>query len=151
MSPADRDEIMRKIGVAQKLFSKTQWKDAVELRTRSGAGGSVGDSLVKLGAINGDQLRALFRAVDYRIGRNEDKELARVILDSHYANEKAVKQALEQQKDMYGSSGKLVRLCELLMQSSLLSESQHIAARKILDIAKAQKRGIESAPDEASD
>jgi uncharacterized protein (UPF0371 family) len=150
MTPAFRDEIMRKIGVSQKLFSKSQWKDATDLRAKMG-GGSVGDALVKMGAINPDQLRALFRAVDYRIGRNEDKELARVILDSGYADERAVKKALDDQKELYGSTGKLTRLCDLLMESSLLSESQHIAARKILDIAKASKRGADSAPDEASD
>lgn len=147
MIPGHRDEIMRKIGVAQKLFSKAQWKEAAE----KGRSGSPGDALVKMGVLTSDQLRALGRAVDYRIGRNEDKELARVILDSGYADEGAVKEAMEHQKELYGSSGKLVRLCDLLKQQSLLSESQQIAARKILDIAKAAKRGIDSAPDEASD
>src|SRR5271170_1826878 len=47
-------------------------------------------ALVKMGAISPDQLRSLFRAVDYRVGRNEDKDLARVILDSGYAEEAAV-------------------------------------------------------------
>jgi len=151
MTPAAREEIMRKIGVAQKLFSKSQWKEAVEVRKGMG-GGSVGDALVKMGVLNGDQLRALFRAVDYRIGRNEDKDLARVILDSGYADERAVKAALEQQKEVYGSSGKLVRLFELLKQQQLLSESQQIAARKILDIGRASKRSAtDSEPDEQSD
>jgi len=150
-TPGARDEIMKKIGVAQKLFSKSQWKEALEVRARMG-GGSVGDALVKMGAINADQLRALFRAVDYRIGRNEDKDLARVILDSGYADEKAVKAALEHQKDQYGSTGKLIRLCELLMQQQLLSESQQIAARKILEIGRASQRPDSSgAVDELSD
>jgi len=143
--PSPRDEIMRKIGVAQRIFTKNQWADALGVRGKLG-GGSVGDALVKLGAISPDQLRALFRAVDYRIGRNEDKELARVILDSGYADEGAVKTALQSQKDQYASTGKLVRLCDLLMQQSLLSESQHIAARKILDIAKSARR-----PDSSSE
>jgi hypothetical protein len=150
MTPAARDDIMRKIGVSQKLFSKSQWKEAVQVRGRMG-GGSVGDALVKIGAINADQLKALFRAVDYRIGRNEDKDLARVILDSGYADERAVKEALEHQKELYGSSGKLVRLFELLKQQQLLSESQQIAARKILDIGRASRRPDSSGPDEQSD
>ena len=149
MSVSARDEVMKKIGLAQKLFSKSHWAEAVGLRGKMG-GGSVGDALVKMGVISPDQLRALFRAVDYRLGRNEDKELARVILDSGYADEKAVEAALTQQKDLYASSGKLVRICELLVQKSMLSESQHIAAKKILDIARAGKRP-DTAPDEASD
>lgn len=150
MNPlSPRDEVMRKIGIAQKIFSKNQWAEALTVRAKMG-GGSVGDALVKMGAISPDQLRALFRAVDYRLGRNEDKELARVILDSGYADEAGVKQALAQQKKEYGASGKLVRLCDLLMDRSLLSESQHIAARKILDIARSARRP-DTAPDEASD
>ncbi|HZU95885.1 MAG TPA: hypothetical protein VFF73_04195 [Planctomycetota bacterium] len=148
--PTNRDEIMRKIGVGQKLFSRDQWKQAVELRGRMG-GGSVGDALVKMGAISPDQLRSLFRAVDYRVGRNEDKELARVILDSGYAEEPSVEAALKQQKEIYGASGKLARLCDLLMERALLSESQHIAARKILEIARATRNADSAAPDEASD
>ena len=149
MNPSARDEIMKKIGLGQKLFSKSQWKEATDLRAKMG-GGSVGDALVKMGVITAEQLRALFRAIDYRVGRNEDKELARVILDSGYADEKAVERALTRQKELYGSSGKLTRLCDLLMQESILSESQHIAARKILDIAKSARKS-ESSPDEMSD
>jgi hypothetical protein len=146
-----RDQIMKRIGVAQKIFSKTQWADAASLKAKLG-GGSVGDALVKLGAITPEQLRALFRAVDYRIGRNEDKELAKIILDSGYAEQPAVKGALNQQKELYGSTGKLVRIAELLVQGSHLSETQHIAARKILDIAKASKRADSSMePDELTD
>jgi hypothetical protein len=148
-APARREEVMRKIGVAQKLFSKTQWADAVQVRAKSG-GASVGDALVKMNVLSADQLRALLRAVDYRIGRNEDKELAKVILDSGYADEKAVEAALSQQKDIYGSNGKLVRICDLLVEKSILSESQHIAARKILDIARSTRRP-DALPDEASD
>jgi hypothetical protein len=148
-SAADRAEVLKRIGIAQKVFSKAQWRDALAQSQRVNR--SVGDVLVAQRVISAEQLRALDRAVSYRMGRNEDKELARVILDSSYADEAAVEAAMEQQKEIYNSSGKLARLCDLLLDRRALSESQHIAARKILDIAKATERPPTNPDDEASD
>jgi hypothetical protein len=144
----DRETLLKRIGLSQKVFTKSQWKDAEKQAAKTGK--SVTDALLAMGVLNPEKVRALSRAVDFRVGRNEDKELARVILDSGYTDEKAVESALDHQKNVYNSTGKLVRLCSLLIDGRALSESQQTAAKKILDIAKATRRP-DTSPDEASD
>lgn len=144
----NRVKLLRKIGISQKLFSRAQWKDAeAEAEAR---GGEVASLLVGLGFVSKDQLRGLERAVDYRIGRDEDKSLAKVIVDSGYADAATVESALRQQKDLYGKTGELARICDLLMNGGTLSESQHLAARKIHEIARLAEKDDGSGADEAS-
>lgn len=146
----DREKLLRKIGLSQKLFSRGQWKEAEgEASRRADA---VPTLLLELGYISRDQLRGLERAVDYRIGRDEDKTLAKVIVDSGYADAPTVEDALRQQKELYGKTGELARIGDLLMNGGSLSETQHLAARKINDISRlAQRRAEdESGGDEGS-
>jgi len=59
-----------------------------------------------------EKLRGLERAVAYRIEREEDKSLAKMILDYGYASEAAVEEAMKKQKDRYSKSGEITRLCD---------------------------------------
>ena len=120
-----------KIGLQQKLFSRQQ---LIAARRSVGPTGDAGEELVRQGVLNEQQLRGLMRAVAYRIGRDEDKEIAKVIIDSSYCSAEAVEEALRKQKDFYGKTGELLRLGVLLVRSRSLSESQRIAAHKIYGI-----------------
>jgi len=145
--PELRAKLLRKIGTAQKLFSKSKWKEAEQEAEDSGR--AIGDVLLEMKLVSKDQLRGLERAVTYRIGRDEDKKLSKVIVDSGYADEATVEAALQEQKDIYAKSGDLARICDLLVTGGTLSESQHLAARKIFDISKLTQKDADS--DEESD
>jgi hypothetical protein len=132
-----RESVLKRIGFGQKLFSRDQWKKAEKKADERG--GEVASFLVKLGFITRSQLRGLERAVTFRIGRDEDKALGKVIVDSGYADATTVDDALKEQKSIYAKSGDLARICELLVRGGVLSESQHLAARKIHDIARTAK------------
>jgi hypothetical protein len=97
-------------------------------------GAPVGDVLVEQGTLTREQNRGLERAVTYRVGRDEDKGVAKIIIDSKYCDPTLVEQALKKQKDFYAKTGELMRLGNLLVQSDDLTESQRIAAHKIMDI-----------------
>ena len=141
-----RAKLLRKIGTAQKLFSRPSWKEAEKQAEESGQ--EVTAVLLEMKLVTRDQLRGLERAVTYRIGRDEDKALGKVIIDSGYSDEATVEAALKEQKDIYSKSGDLARLCDLLVSGGTLSESQHLAARKIHDIARlASKDGSDEESD----
>lgn len=126
-----RAKHFEKIGLQQKLFSRQQ---VIAARRAVGQTGDVGQELVRQGILGQQQLKGLERAVAYRIGRDEDKEIAKVIIDSSYCSAEAVEDALRKQKDFYAKTGELMRLGVLLVRSRELSESQAIAARKIYGI-----------------
>src|SRR4051812_663469 len=98
MATSTKDKILKAIGLAQKLFSRSQYDAAKRRVLNRGGEGSIGAELVAVGAISQDQLRGLERAIVYRLGRDEDKEVARVIVDSGYANQAAVDDAMQTQK-----------------------------------------------------
>ena len=135
---ADREALLKRIGISKKLFSRAQWTEAARVGQESGA--SPGEALVDQGVLSVDQLRGLERAVLYRMGRDEDKELAKIILDSGYAPREAVEAALERQKEVYSATGKLARLGDVLLEGRVLADPQIRAAKKILEIAKSSRR-----------
>ena len=92
------------------------------------------DVLVEQGTLTRDQSRGLERAVIYRIGRDADKDVAKIIIDSKYCAPGAVDEALKKQKEFYAKTGELMRLGALLVQGNTLTESQRIAAHRIHDI-----------------
>jgi hypothetical protein len=131
-----RDKLFKSIGLSQKLFSRSQYDAAKRrLQERSGEGG-IGEELVGMGAITPDQARGLARAIDYRLGRDDDKQIARVIVDSGYADQRAVDSALKKQKDHYAKTGQLQRLAAILVEAGLITETQRKAAIKIHGIEK---------------
>ncbi|MBI3726223.1 hypothetical protein HY251_20030 [bacterium] len=150
MARSPQDRLMKKIGIAQKLFTRTQWGKASK-RIDAAGRGSVGDELVSMGVVTPEQLRGLDRAIAYRMGRDDDKELAKVITDSGYATDAAVEDAFRRQKEIYGQTGELVRVCSLLVDGGVLTQQQHLAAQKILTIARAAKKEGGTRDDEESD
>ncbi|HBP22780.1 MAG TPA: hypothetical protein DEA08_33995 [Planctomycetes bacterium] len=126
-----RAKHFEKIGLQQKLFTRQQ---LVAARRTVGPTGDVGKELVRQGVLAQQQLKGLERAVAYRLGRDEDKEIAKVIIDSSYCSAESVEEALRKQKEFYGKTGELLRLGVLLVRSRELSESQRIAAHKIYGI-----------------
>ncbi|MBL4848045.1 MAG: hypothetical protein JKY65_21220 [Planctomycetes bacterium] len=140
MGTADeRANHFEKIGVQQRLFSRHQFLQARrEARER---GVSPGEVLHGEGLLNREQLRGLDRAVTYRIGRDQDKAIAKIIIDSNYCEAPAVEGALKRQKEFYSKTGELMRLGVLLVEGRTLSESQRIAAYKIHEI---ERQGVAS-------
>ena len=130
MSDTDpRTKLFEQIGLQQKLFSRPDLQSALQLSKQRGQ--KVGDVLVEQGTLTREQLRGLDRAVTYRVGRDEDKEIAKIIVDSSYCDPASVEAALKRQKDFYSKTGELVRLGTLLVEGQELTESQKIAAHKI--------------------
>lgn len=134
MDAAGRDQLFVQIGLQQRLFTREQADDARR------AGGPLAEALVARGVLAREQARGLERAVVYRLGRDEDKRIAQIIVDSGYCPEPRVQEALRRQKDLYARSGELVRLGTLLMGDGALTDSQHIAAAKIFHIERAGLR-----------
>jgi hypothetical protein len=130
-----REQIYVQIGTQQRLFTREQVDEA-----RRAAPGPVGEALVARGVLTRDQHRGLDRAVTYRLGRDEDKRIAQIIVDSGYCREARVQEALKRQKEVYSRSGDLVRLGTLLMDDGAITDSQHIAAYKIFQIERTSIR-----------
>lgn len=136
-TPEERAEHFEKIGIQQRLFSRHQFLQASKVARERRI--SPGEVLHEEGLIDREQLRGLERAVTYRIGRDEDKAIAKIIIDSNYCEAPRVESALQRQKEFYSRSGELMRLGVLLVEARSLSESQRIAAYKIHEI---ERRGV---------
>jgi hypothetical protein len=130
VDPQAREQVFVQIGVQQRLFTQQQVDDARR------AGGSLAETLVAKGALSREQARGIERAVTYRLGRDEDKRIAQIIVDSGYCQEPRVQEALKRQKEVYAKSGDLLRLVSLLTEGGSITESQHIAALKIFQIER---------------
>ncbi len=130
-----RELLLEQIGMQQRLFSGEEVQQAKHIAHQRGS--LLSDALVEQGTLTLEQSRGLERAVTYRIGRDQDKNVAKIIIDSKYCLPDAVEAALKKQKDFYAKTGELMRLGTLLIQSSALTESQKIAAHKIYEIEDA--------------
>ncbi len=132
----ERDKLLLQIGVQQRLFSQSAADDAA----READGRPLAQVLVERGDLGAEQARGLERAVTYRLGRDEDKRIAQIIIDSGYAPEKRVEDAMRRQKDFYAKTGELLRLATLLLEDGAISDSQQIAAYKLFKIEQAVRR-----------
>jgi ASC-1-like (ASCH) protein len=135
----ERANHFEKIGVQQRLFTRHQFLQAKRAARERGV--APGEILLSQGSLNREQLRGLDRAVTYRIGRDEDKAIAKIIIDSNYCEAPSVEGALKRQKEFYSRTGELMRLGVLLVEGRTLSESQRIAAYKIHEI---ERQGVAS-------
>jgi hypothetical protein len=129
---ANRERLYVQIGLQQRLFTQAQLDDA----RRAAPGKPIPDALQERGVLGREQHRGLDRAVSYRLGRDDDKRIAQIIVDSGYCSEQRVEDALRRQKDFYGKTGELVRICQLLVEDGTLTDSQHLAASKIFRIER---------------
>jgi hypothetical protein len=129
---AKRETLLEQIGLQQRLFTGEEVERARHVARQQGL--RLSDLLVEQGTLTAEQARGLERAVTYRIGRDQDKNVAKIIVDSKYCDPNAVEAALKKQKEFYAKTGELMRLGTLLVQSFALTESQKIAAHKIHEI-----------------
>ncbi|MGE0712973.1 MAG: hypothetical protein AB7N76_24390 [Planctomycetota bacterium] len=129
-----------KIGIQQRLFTRAQLGAALQAARQQGRG--VGEVLLAQRILTAEQLKGLERAVSYRLGRDEDKEIAKIIIDSNYCQAESVEEAMRKQKEFYAKTGELMRLGVLLVQARDLSESQRIAAHKIHLIEQKGSSGL---------
>ena len=136
MDAASREQLFVQIGLQQRLFSQAQLDDA----RRALPGRPLGDALLERGALSREAHRGLDRAVTYRIGRDEDKRIAQIIVDSGYCSEARVEEALRRQKDFYGKTGELLRIGALLVEDGAMTDSQAVAASKIYRIERLSNR-----------
>ncbi|RMG06654.1 MAG: hypothetical protein D6731_25290 [Planctomycetota bacterium] len=134
-----REQLFEQIGLQQRLFSKEQVEGARHIARQRGQ--PLGDVLVVQGFLSPEQCRGLERAVTYRLGRDEDKEVAKIIIESHYCAPERVEEALREQKQHYSRTGELVRLSTLLLRNEAITESQKIAAEKIHGIEQQSASG----------
>jgi hypothetical protein len=124
-----REKLFEQIGLQQRLFTPMEAERARHIANQRGQ--TVGQVLVEQGVLADEQLRGLERAVIYRIGRDEDKAIGKIIMDSNYCDPARVEAALRKQKEFYAQTGELMRLGTLLVQNADITESQKIAAHKI--------------------
>jgi len=153
VATSTREKLLKTIGLSQKLFSRAQY-DAAKRRLREReSDGSVGDELVAIGAISREQLKGLDRAISYRIGREEDKQVGRVIVDSGYADQAAVDRAMQKQKGHYAKTGAHLPVGELLVAEGRITSAQLKAALKIHAIEKGKSGDprTDSGPPEVHD
>ena len=111
--PTQYDEVVREIGVQQGLFTREQAASAMaKLQELAARGQTFPLSVVleKLTIITETDRLALENASRYRVHRDDDKEVARIIKESNYAPDHAVDLALSAQKDHYRQSGETIRL-----------------------------------------
>ncbi len=127
---AERAAQFEAIGLQQRLFTKDQLARAAADARRSGD--DLGALLVAQGVLSAAQRQGLERAVTYRLGRDEDKAIAKIIVESNYCDAAAVDRAMSRQKELYQRTGELIRLSALLLETRDLTESQRTAAHKIL-------------------
>jgi hypothetical protein len=134
-----REKLFEQIGLQQQLFTGEEVEGARHIARQRGQG--LGDVLVVQGVLSADQCRGLERAVTYRLGRDEDKEVAKIIIDSKYCDPERVERALQRQKEFYSQTGELMRLSTLLVKNADITESQQIAAHKIHSIEQQASSG----------
>ena len=129
-----RAKAFEQIGIQQQLFDREQVQRAWRIADDEGL--ELRECLLREGALDRSQLRGLERAVTYRLGRDDDKEIAELLIESHYCEAPAVETALTRQKELYTQSGELVRLGVLLVRSRAITETQRIASDKIHGIVR---------------
>lgn len=129
-----RSQQFEQIGLQQRLFSRPQLAEARRLGAQRRK--SPGEVLIEQGLLTREQLKGLERAITYRLGRDQDKEIAKIIVDSNYCDPARVEAALRKQKEFYGKTGELMRLGVLLVEGRDITESQRVAAYKIHDIER---------------
>lgn len=134
-----RYQQFEQIGLQQRLFSRQQLGQARQIAAQRGR--DPGEVLIQQGVLTREQLKGLERAITYRLGRDQDKEIAKIIIDSNYCDPARVEAALRKQKEFYGKTGELMRLGVLLVEGRDITESQRVAAYKIHDIERRASSG----------
>ncbi|HVY63127.1 MAG TPA: hypothetical protein VHF22_15825, partial [Planctomycetota bacterium] len=92
----DREKLFVKAGIEHKFINEGHIRKAHEYQANQRARGvemSVGEALMDLKLLNKQQYLTVQRALNYKLQRNGDKVLARVIIESDYAPKQEVLEA----------------------------------------------------------
>ncbi len=130
----DREKLFVKVGMENKFISDGHIKKAHEYMANHRARGvemTIGEALMDLKLLNKQQYLTIQRAIHYKIQRNADKVLARVIIESDYAPKQEVLEAMSDQKDQYNKDSTCRPVGDLLIERGMLTVEQLKAAQKI--------------------
>ncbi|RME73598.1 MAG: hypothetical protein D6776_06795 [Planctomycetota bacterium] len=131
----DRDKLFRKLALENRFVDEAGLRRAREHQKSQQARGldvSLGEALMDLKLINRTQYLTIQRAGHYKLQRQQDKDLARVLIKNDYASREAVLDAMQYQKDHYTRDGVCRPLGDLLIERGELTVEQLKAAQKIL-------------------
>src|SRR5712692_6996534 len=104
----DREKIFIKMGLENKYVNDAQIKKGQDHKEKSHARGvdmTLGEALMELKIIGKTQYLTIQRAASYKIQRNFDKVLARILIESDYAPKAEVLDAMAWQKEHYTKDG----------------------------------------------
>jgi hypothetical protein len=130
----DREKLFVKAGIEQKFINEGHIKKAHEYQANQRARGvemSLGEALMDLKLLNKQQYLTIQRALNYKLQRNGDKVLARVIIESDYAPKQEVLDAMAFQKEHFSRDGTCRPVGDLLIERGFLTVEQLKAAQKI--------------------
>lgn len=135
--PSEFDEVIREIGISQGVFNDQQVDTAMAKLVQLEAQGqqyALSVVLEKLQLITETDRLALENAATYRVNRDADKEIARIIRESGYTDNAIVDHALSDQKEHYRATGETMRIGQLLVNQGHINEAQRIAAEKLFQL-----------------
>lgn len=121
---ADLQEQIGEIGVEAGLLTHAQLEAA-----RSE--GTFPQSLIRDGVLDRTQIADLRRAAQFRVARNEDKALGKLMAGHGYVPESMIKAALLVQRQTFEEGGRLVRLSELMVRTGTLTRGHVVALHKL--------------------
>lgn len=135
------DEALKQIGLAQRILDPGQVQAAVaqlEELARLGQTYPLGVVLERLNFLAERDRLTLENAARYRVSRDADKGMGRILIDNGYTSAERVEQALQQQKEHYRRSGETIRVGRLLVDYGVITDAQRVAAEKLLALSQAQ-------------
>lgn len=135
--PSEFDEVIREIGISQGVFNDQQVDAAMAKLVQLEAQGqqyALSVVLEKLQLISETDRLALENAATYRVHRDADKEIARIIRESGYADNLTVDRALSDQKEHYRATGETLRVGQLLVNQGQINDAQRLAAEKLFQL-----------------
>src|SRR5437762_14110272 len=105
---ADREKIFIKMGLENKYIDDAQVKKGQDHKAKQQARGvdmTLGEALMDLKIIGKTQYLTIQRAASYKLQRQSDKVLARILIESDYAPKAEVLDAMAWQKEHYTKDG----------------------------------------------
>jgi len=130
----DRERLFVKAAIEHKFLTDAHLKKAHEYQAGQRGRGvevTIGEALMDLKLLSKTQYLTVQRAINYKLQRNGDKVLARVIIESDYAPKQEVLDAMGNQKDQFNKDGTCRPVGDLLIERGFLTVEQLKAAQKI--------------------
>lgn len=130
----DREKLFVKAALENKYIGDGHLKKAHEYQAQQRARGvevTMGEALMDMKLLNKTQYVSIQRAIHYKLQRNGDKVLARVIIESDYAPKQEVLDAMSFQKDHFNKEGVCRPVGDVLIERGFLTVEQLKAAQKI--------------------